>query len=76
MQFMSISSRKFSEVFGKTGTAEIGSKANRRQNTWFIAFLQHENKKYALAMIIEDGVSGGSSCAPLVAEFFKEYLLK
>lgn len=62
------------EVFGKTGTAEIGSKENRRQNTWFIAFLTHENKTYAMAIIIEDGSSGGSSCAPLVAEFFKKYL--
>ena len=64
------------EVFGKTGTAEIGSKEKRRQNTWFIAFLQHENRNYALAVIIEDGISGGSSCAPLVAEFFKLYLLE
>ncbi|MBR7126991.1 MAG: penicillin-binding protein 2 [Lentisphaeria bacterium] len=63
------------EIFGKTGTAEIGSRENRRQNTWFIAFLTYEGRSYALAIIIEDGISGGSSCAPLVAEFFRQYLL-
>lgn len=61
-------------IYGKTGTAEVGSKENRTQNTWFIAFLEYEGRRYAIAVIVEDGVSGGSSCAPLVAQFFREYL--
>ena len=61
-------------LFGKTGTAEIGSRKNRRQNTWFIAFVRHMDKTYAAALIIQDGKSGGSTCAPVMAEFFERYL--
>ena len=61
-------------LYGKTGTAEIGSKKNRRQNTWFIAFVRHKDKTYAASLIIEEGQSGGSTCAPLMAEFFSGFL--
>ena len=61
-------------IYGKTGTAEIGSKKNRRQNTWFIAFVRHKDKTYAASLIIEEGQSGGSTCAPLMAEFFSDFL--
>lgn len=61
-------------LFGKTGTAEIGSRKNRRQNTWFIAFVRHMDKTYAAALIIQDGKSGGATCAPVMAEFFERYL--
>ena len=63
-------------VYGKTGTAEIGSQKNRRNITHFIAFVQFNEKTYALAMTIEDGRSGGRTCAPLAAEFFKQFLLQ
>ncbi len=63
------------QIYGKTGTAEIGSRQNRRQNTWFISFVTYNNRTYAMALIIEDGISGGSSCAPLVAKFYQQYLL-
>ena len=61
-------------IYGKTGTAEVGSAANRRQNTWFMAFVRHQNKTYAAAMVIEDGESGGATCAPVMAEFLEYYL--
>ena len=57
-----------------TGTAEIGSKNNRRQNTWFIAFVKHNNRTYAAALVIQDGQSGGMTCAPVMAEFLEYYL--
>ncbi|MBE6376748.1 MAG: hypothetical protein E7050_09815 [Lentisphaerae bacterium] len=63
------------QVYGKTGTAEVGSGANMRNITHFIAFVSHENRRYALAITIEDGRSGGRTCAPLAAEFFRQYLL-
>lgn len=62
------------ELRGKTGTAEVGSRINRRQNTWFIAFCEHEGCRYALALLIENGVSGGRTCAPLAARFFQRWL--
>ena len=63
------------KICGKTGTAEIGSRARRRQITWFIAFTEYRNRRYAVAVMTEDGRSGGSDCAPLAAEFFREFLL-
>ena len=59
---------------GKTGTAEMGSKDARYNNTWFIAFGEHKGKLYAIAVVVEKGVSGGRSCAPIVREFFNEWL--
>ncbi len=51
-------------VIGKTGTAEIGRGATRRKNTWFIAYAEKGDKKVALALIIENGESGGGTAAP------------
>ncbi len=61
-------------LYGKTGTAEIGSVNNRTKNTWFIAFGSHNNRRYAVAMLEEKGISGGTNCAPYVASFFEKYL--
>ncbi len=63
------------QVYGKTGTAEVGSRDNMRNITHFIAFTTHNGRTYALAITIEDGRSGGRTCAPLAAEFFRRYLL-
>ncbi len=62
-------------IYGKTGTAEIGSKSFRRNITHFIAFVHYQSRTYALALTIEDGQSGGRTCAPLAAGFFREFLL-
>ena len=61
-------------LYGKTGSAEVGSRENRWKNTWFIAFGTRGGRTYALAMVVEEGASGGTSCAPRVAEFFRQYL--
>ncbi|MBR7121481.1 MAG: hypothetical protein IKC94_04490 [Lentisphaeria bacterium] len=63
------------QIYGKTGTAEIGSGSNMRNITHFIAFTTYQGRTYALAITIEDGRSGGRTCAPLAAEFFRRYLL-
>ena len=52
------------EVSGKTGTAEVGRGATRRKNTWFIAYAPSARPTVALAVIIENGESGGSTAAP------------
>ena len=51
---------------GKTGTAEVGIGANRRKNTWIIAFAPFESPTVAVAMVIENGESGGLTTAPKV----------
>ncbi|MDD3155777.1 MAG: penicillin-binding transpeptidase domain-containing protein, partial [Victivallaceae bacterium] len=62
------------ELYGKTGSAEIGSRENRKVNAWFVAFGEKDGKRYAASLILEDAVSGGHSAAPLMARFFTEYL--
>ena len=53
-------------VSGKTGTAEIGVGERRRKNTWFIAYAPSEMPTVAVAMVIENGESGGGTTAPKV----------
>jgi len=59
------------EVAGKTGTAEIGPASRRRKNTWFIAYAPADKPRAAVALIVEDGESGGGTAAPRVAEVLK-----
>lgn len=53
-------------VSGKTGTAEVGSGKTRRKNTWFIAYAPSERPTVAIAMVVENGESGGGTTAPKV----------
>ena len=62
-------------IYGKTGSAEIGSRKNRKINAWFIAFTKYLDKTYALALIIEDATSGGLDCAPLAGGLLRDYIL-
>jgi penicillin-binding protein 2 len=63
-------------LFGKTGTAEVGSRSNRYTNTWFIAFGKYKKKLYSIVVFVEKGASGGRTCAPIVKNFFNEWLKK
>jgi penicillin-binding protein 2 len=60
------------EVSGKTGTAEIGRGSTRRKNAWFIAYAPSEKPSVAVAMVVENGDSGGGTAAPKVREILKE----
>ena len=60
-------------VSGKTGTAEVGRGERRRKNTWFIAYAPSEGPRIAVAMVVENGDSGGGTTAPKVAEVLKAY---
>lgn len=62
------------KLYGKTGSAEVGLRGEFRLMTWFVAHLTYREKKFAIAIMIEDGISGGSTCAPLASEFFDRYL--
>ena len=59
------------EVSGKTGTAEVGRGENRRKNAWFIAYAPSRNPTVAVAMVVENGESGGGTAAPKVCEILK-----
>ena len=58
-------------VSGKTGTAEVGVGENRRKNVWFIAYAPSHAPTAAVALIVENGQSGGSTAAPKVCEILK-----
>ena len=58
-------------VSGKTGTAEVGAGERRRKNTWFIAYAPADRPAAALALLVEDGESGGGTAAPRAAEVLK-----
>jgi penicillin-binding protein 2 len=61
-------------LHGKTGTAEKGKGANRTKNTWFIGFGTDKETTYALAIFVENGISGGKTCAPIAKAFFDTWL--
>ncbi len=61
-------------IYGKTGTAEIGPRDKRRNITHFIAFTSFKMRNYAIAVTVEDGDAGGTTCAPLARQFFEKFL--
>lgn len=66
------------DVIGKTGTAEVGSGGRKRKNTWFIAYVTpNENslvqEPLALAIVIENGDTGGSTSAPKAGEILRSF---
>jgi len=74
---------------GKTGTAQVVSVSStvnikevtknvselRREHAWFIAFAPAENPTIAVAVILENGGTGGSVAAPVARRMFDAYLL-
>ncbi len=59
------------KVAGKTGTAEVGTGETRRKNTWFMGYAPAENPTVALAIVVENGETGGSTAAPKAREILK-----
>ncbi|MEA4862072.1 MAG: penicillin-binding transpeptidase domain-containing protein [Victivallaceae bacterium] len=62
------------DLYGKTGTAEVGIKPNLRNNSFFICFGSDGKRTYAMFIAVESGSGGGRDCAPLAKAFFEEYL--
>jgi len=55
-------------VSAKTGTAEVDVKGRRQKNVWVTAFAPSEAPRVAVAIVVEDGISGGQTVAPMVRE--------
>jgi penicillin-binding protein 2 len=53
-------------VAAKTGTAEVGRKGAGRKHVWMMAFAPFDDPRYAVAMVVEEGVSGGSTVGPKI----------
>ncbi len=56
------------DVAAKTGTAEYDAGGVRRKNTWVTAFAPFSQPTAALAIIVENGESGGLTVAPMVRD--------
>ncbi len=59
---------------GKTGTAEVGNGRHKKKNCWFVCFGPWEDPEYAVAVLVEDGRSGGHTAAPVARRFFEGWL--
>ncbi len=63
-------------IYGKTGTADVElSTTTQKKNVWFAGFAQNPvtQKTYSIAVMIERGDFGGTTCAPIVKEFFDKW---
>ncbi len=60
-------------IGGKTGTAETNKRINGRKikDTWFVSFAPMEQPRYAVAVLVVDGLSGGVSCAPIAGKIYR-----
>jgi len=67
-------------IYAKTGTANVEARpgAEATKNTWFNGFVTHPGtgELLSFAAVIENGESGGSTTAPLVAKMFTEWFSK
>lgn len=59
-------------VCGKTGTAEVSDDINAATNAWFVGFVEDDGHPYAVAVVVEQGGTGGSAAAPLAAKALKK----
>lgn len=68
------------QICGKTGTAQVENTHGRviKHNYWFASFAPYENPKYTVVVMVqsENPGSGGSVCAPIAHDIYKEILEK
>ncbi|MBM3845074.1 MAG: penicillin-binding protein 2 [Verrucomicrobia bacterium] len=60
-------------ISGKTGTAQVTDPRGRvvDHTTWFASFAPFEDPRYVVLVMVESGVSGGNTCAPIAREIFE-----
>jgi penicillin-binding protein 2 len=71
-EFRNWPNQKLMRVCGKTGTAQIQNERNQLigVTTWFLSFAPYENPRYAVVVMVEDGSSGGGTCAPVARKIY------
>jgi peptidoglycan glycosyltransferase len=64
------------QVAGKTGTADHDDKkgVDEPPHSWFIGFAPYDNPKVAIAVIVEEGGTGGKAAARIAAQVIKAAL--
>jgi penicillin-binding protein 2 len=60
-------------IGGKTGTAEITNPRGEKigVTTWFASCAPFENPRWVVVIMVEQGSSGGGSCAPAAAKIYR-----
>ncbi|MCF7837041.1 MAG: penicillin-binding protein 2 [Candidatus Marinimicrobia bacterium] len=56
---------------GKTGTAQYGRLEAGLKYGWMIAYIPAEHPRYAVAIVVDRALSGGSTVAPLMRRLFE-----
>lgn len=64
-----------SVLYGKTGTADVEREQKDTKHVWFAGFSEHpvSKKTYSIAVVIENGDSGGKTAAPIAGAFFDRW---
>lgn len=57
---------------GKTGTAQFKRKGIKDNHTWFICFAPYDQPKFAAAILVQGGNSGGSCAAPVAKRVIEQ----
>jgi cell division protein FtsI/penicillin-binding protein 2 len=59
---------------GKTGTAEFGRKGEGHRHGWMIVYAPYEQPRYAVAMVLDEAITGGTSAGPRIRQLMGEIL--
>jgi penicillin-binding protein 2 len=60
------------EVAGKTGTAQFWRRGVPDNHVWFIAFAPYDKPRYAVAVMVNGGASGGGVAAPIASKILAD----
>jgi cell division protein FtsI/penicillin-binding protein 2 len=62
-------------ICGKTGTAELETidpgTGRKKNTTWFASFAPYETPRYAVVVMVENGISGGTTCVPIAHDVYQ-----
>jgi penicillin-binding protein 2 len=61
------------KIGGKTGTAQITNPRGQivGHTTWFASCAPFENPRWVVVVMVEEGSSGGGTCAPVAAKIYR-----
>ena len=59
------------DIAAKTGTAQSVDRGKKSNNAWTVSFAPFENPKYAIAVLVVGGKSGGKVAGPLTQMIYR-----
>ena len=66
-------SQKSYTVYGKTGTADLTNNPDGKINSWFVGYAKKDNKRLAVAVVLENVYNGSSSAKNCAGDIFDQY---